>query len=279
MVTIQLPTYTRREEPLRGRPHRLLTIFASGVRRELKRPINIIVLFLAIAIGVILTIFNIFLVPLFNPGQEITASFFYVTLSEPAILFFTLVVATAIGSGLISDDIRHMSLTLYLSRPITTVDYLFSKASIVGFALILAVAFPSVLGPIVAAVLLYVTWAVAIEALLAGLAFGLLATGVFAFLVLLFSSLTSRKGVAAAGTFATVLALSGLSIPLSEIFESEEILYISLYENLLSMGRVLYGVEGGGLAWQISLAILLSVIAISSIIAYLRIRSMEVVAP
>ncbi|MEE9237463.1 MAG: hypothetical protein V3U52_06725 [Thermoplasmata archaeon] len=278
-MTIQLPTYTRREEPLRGRPHRLLTIFASGVRRELKRPINIIVLFLAIAIGVILTIFNIFLVPLFNPGQEITASFFYVTLSEPAILFFTLVVATAIGSGLISDDIRHMSLTLYLSRPITTVDYLFSKASIVGFALILAVAFPSVLGPIVAAVLLYVTWAVAIEALLAGLAFGLLATGVFAFLVLLFSSLTSRKGVAAAGTFATVLALSGLSIPLSEIFESEEILYISLYENLLSMGRVLYGVEGGGLAWQISLAILLSVIAISSIIAYLRIRSMEVVAP
>lgn len=279
MVTIQLPTYTRREEPLRGRPHRLLTIFTSGVKRELKRPMNIIALFLAIAFGIISTIFNIFLAPIFNPGQEITASFFYVTLSNPAVLFFTLVVATAIGSGLISDDIRHMSLTLYLSRPITTVDYLFSKASIVGFALILAVAFPSVLGPIVAAVLLYVTWAVAIEALLAGLAFGLLATGLFAFLVLLFSSLTSRKGVAAAGTFATVLALSFLSFPLSQIFESEEILYISIYENLLSMGRVLYGVEGGGLAWQISLAILLSVIAISSIIAYLRIRSMEVVAP
>ncbi len=279
MVTLKLPTYARREEPLRGRSHRLLTIFASGVKRELKRPLNIIVLFLAVAFGVITTIFNIFLAPLINPGVEITASYFYGTLVNPAVLLLILLVATALGSGLISDDIRHMSLTLYLSRPITTVDYLLSKASIVAFALILAVAFPGILGPIVAGILVYVTWEVALEALLAGLAFGAMTTVLFSFVVLLFSSLTARKGVAAAGTFSTGLALQIISQPLSNIFESEEILYMSLYENLLSVGRVLYGVEGNGLAWHISLSIILAVVAVCIAIAYFRVRSMEVVAP
>ncbi len=200
-------------------------------------------------------------------------------MANPIVLFLTLLVATAFGAGLISDDIRHASVTLYLSRPITTVDYLLAKASIVGFALILAVAFPGVLGPIVAAILRYVTWEVAIRGLLAGLAFGFLAVGLFAFLSLLFSSLTSRKGVAAAGTFASVIALQGLTFPLSEIFETEDFLYLSLYENMLAVGRVLYGVEGNGLVWQLSLAILLGIILVSSAIAYLRVRSMEVVAP
>ncbi len=246
-----------------------------------------VVLFLAIAFGVIATILSIFVAALLPGGAEIDASYFYLTLANPVVLFLTLIVAAAVGSGLIADDIRHMSLTLYLSRPITTVDYLLAKASIVAFALILAVAFPAVLGPIVAGVLVYVTWEVAIQALLAGIAFGALATVLFSFLVLLFSSLTSRKGIAAAGTFATALTLEFLSQPLSGIFETEEVFYMSLYQNLLAVGRVLYGVEeisdfgigATGLAWGISLFILVAVMAASSVIAYLRIRSMEVVAP
>jgi ABC-2 type transport system permease protein len=279
MVTLRLPTYVKRQEPLRGRIHRLLTIFASGVKREFRRPLNIVALVLAIGFGVFATIINIFLAPFVSPGEEITASYFYGTLANPPVMFLMLVVTTAIGSGLISDDIRHMSLTLYLSRPIRAVDYLAAKAAIVALALILAVAFPGILGPMIAALLLYVTWEVAIEALLAGLALGLLATALFSSVVLLFSSLTVRKGVAAAATFSTMLALQILSGPLSNIFESEEFLHISLYQNLLAVGRYLYGVEANGIAWDIALTILAAVILACSFMTYLRVRTMEVVAP
>lgn len=279
MVTLRLPTYVRREEPLRSRSHRLLAIFASGAKRELKRVLNIVVLFLAIAFGVIATIFTIFLAPLISPGQPIDGSFFYVTLTNPAVLFLTLIVAAAVGSGLISDDIRHMSLTLYLSRPITTLDYLAAKLSIVGLAVFLAAAFPILLSPIVAAILRYVSWEVALSALASGLGFGILAMGLVSFLALMFSSLTARKGVAAASIIATMLALQALGDSLSSILEAEELLYIAPYQNLLAVGRALYGVEATGLAWPVSLAIVLGVTIVSGMVAYLRVGSMEVVAP
>lgn len=279
MVTLKLPTYVRREEPLRGRPRRFLAIFSSGLRRELRRVTTILPLFLAIAFGVIFTIFTIFLAAVFQPLAEIDASYFFGTLANPIILFFTLIVAATVGSGLIADDIRHMSLTLYLSRPITTADYLLSKASIVAFALVLAIAFPVVLGPIVAAILLYTTWEVAIQALLSGIAFGLLATVLFSTLVLMFSSLTPRKGIAAAGTFVAVLALEAITFPLRQVIGSDSVFYLSLYENLLAVGRVLYGVDPGVLGWEVSLVILVAVILACSTISYIRVRSMEVVAP
>ncbi len=280
MVTIKLPTYVRREEPLRGRYRRFLAIFASGIRRELKRWYNIIALFLAIAFGIIFTIFTIFLASFAAPlGADIDASFFFGTLASPVILFFILIVGAAVGSGLIADDIRHMSLTLYLSRPITTLDYLLSKASIVAFAVVLAVAIPTVLGPIVAAILLYVTWDVAVLALLSGIAFAAIATVLLSMLVLMFSALTPRKGIAAAGAFASVLALQGITFPLREVVGSDLIFHLSIYENLLEVGRLLYGVGQGVLAWPTSLAILVGIILVSSAIAFLRIRSMEVVAP
>lgn len=279
MVTIKLPTYVRREEPLRGRSRRFLSIFASGVRRELKKWYNIIALFLAIAFGIISSIFTIFIAILVPLGGEIDASFFFGTLANPVILFFTLIVGSAVGSGLIADDIRHMSLTLYLSRPITTADYLLSKASIVAFAIILAVAIPTVLGPIVAAILLYVTWDVAILALLSGIAFAAIGTVLLSMLVLMFSTLTPRKGIAAAGAFASVLALQGITFPLRQVVGSDLIFHLSIYENLLEVGRLLYGVEQGVLAWPTCLAILVGLIIVCTAISFLRIRSMEVVAP
>ncbi len=278
MVTLRLPTYVRRDEALRGRRGRFLAIFVAGLKWELRRPLNIIALFLAVAFGVVTTIFNIFLAPLINPGQELTAAVFYGTVTSPVVLFLILIVGTSVGAGLISDDIRHMSLTLYLSRPISPRDYLLSKGSVVAFALVLAVAFPGILGPIVAGVLRYVSWTVALHALGAGLALGALSVALFAFLVLLFSSLTMRKGVAAAGTFASVLILEGLSGSLRDIFEVEAIRHLSLYENVLAVGAPLYGAEGTGLSWGVALVILAVVTAGSALLAYLRIRSMEVVA-
>ncbi len=276
MGTVRQPTYLRREEPLRGRFFRVWSIFASGVRRGFRRPFALITILLALAVGVITTIFNIFVGGLF--GQEITLSSFFQTLTNPAILVFMLLVAAGVGAGLIADDMRHRSLTLYLSRPVTSVGYVAAKASIVGLALFIAVAFPGVVGPIVAALLGYVGWVTALIALGAGLAFGLLAVGVFGLTVLMFSSLTTRKGIAAAAMFAVGFASSGLAFPLRNLFEADEILHISLYENLLAVGRLVYGVEQVGITWQVSLAILAAIMVGAFAVTLLRIRTVEVVS-
>ncbi len=276
MSTVRQPTYLRREEPLRGRFFRVWSIFASGVRRGFRRPFALITILLALAFGVIATITNIFLLGL--SGQGIILRNFFDVLTNPAMLVFMLLVAAGVGAGLIADDMRHRSLTLYLSRPVTSVGYVAAKASIVGLALFIAVAFPGVISPIVAALLGYVGWETALIALGAGLAFGLLAVGVFGLIVLMFSSLTTRKGIAAAAMFAVGFASSGLAIPLQDLFKADQLLHLSLYENLLAVGRLVYGVDQVGTTWEVSLAILVALMVGALAITLLRIRTVEVVS-
>lgn len=276
MGTVRLPTYLRREEPLRGAFFRVWSIFASGVRRGFRRPLAIIVLVLSLAVSIILTIFLIFVEGLI--GGTVTLESFFQALTNPAIPVFMLLVAGGVGAGLIADDLRHRSLTLYLSRPVTSWGYVAAKLSIVGLALFIAVAFPGIVGPIVAALLAYVSWETAIVALGAGLAFGLLAVAVFGSAVLMFSSLTTRKGIAAAALFSLGLASNGLAEALRASTGVDEILHISIYQNLLAVARVLYGVPQDGITGAASLAILVVVIVGALAIALLRIRSIEVVS-
>ena len=280
MVTLRLPTYVRREEPLRGQVFRVWSIFASGVRRGFRRILVILVLLVALAWGVISTILFIFLSDLVSEvtGQPITLFNFFVTIANPIMLIFILLVAAVVGAGLIADDLRHRSLTLYLSRPVTTLGYLVAKVSVVGLALFIAIAFPGILSPIVAALLLYVSWETALAALGAGLAFGLLALAVFSLLALMFSSLTDRKGIAAAATFGVGFGSSTLAMPLQDLFKADEFLHISLYENLLAVARPLYAVEQVGIAWDVALAILIGVMAVAGAVTFLRMRTIEVVS-
>ena len=276
MGTVRLPTYLRREEPLRGAFYRVWSIFASGVRRSFLRPLAIIVLVLALAVSIILTIFLLFVEGL--TGGEIALESFFQTLTNPAIPLFMLLVAGGVGAGLIADDLRHRSLTLYMSRPVTSWGYVAAKLSIVGLALFIAVAFPGIVGPIVAALLAYVSWETAVVALGAGLAVGLLAVAVFGSTILMFSSLTTRKGIAAAALFSIGLASNGLAEELQRSSGVDEILHISIYQNLLAVARVLYGVPEEAIAGTASLAILLAIIVVALAITLLRVRSIEVVS-
>ncbi len=276
MGTVRLPTYLRREEPLRGAFYRVWSIFASGVRRSFLRPLAIIVLVLALATSIILTIFLLFVEGL--TGGEIALESFFQTLTNPAIPLFMLLVAGGVGAGLIADDLRHRSLTLYMSRPVTSWGYVAAKLSIVGLALFIAVAFPGIVGPIVAALLAYVSWETAVVALGAGLAVGLLAVAVFGSTILMFSSLTTRKGIAAAALFSIGLASNGLAEELQRSSGVDEILHISIYQNLLAVARVLYGVPQEAITGTASLAILLAIIVVALAITLLRVRSIEVVS-
>lgn len=276
MGTVRLPTYLRREEPLRGAFFRVWSIFTSGVRRGFRRPLALVVLLLSLAFIIIVTIFLLFVEGLV--GGTVALESFFQALTNPAIPVFMLLVAGGVGAGLIADDLRHRSLTLYLSRPVTSWGYVAAKLSVVGLALFIAVAFPGIVGPIVAALLAYVSWETAIIALGAGLAFGLLAVTVFGSAILMFSSLTTRKGIAAAALFSIGLASNGVAEAIREASGVDEILHVSIYQNLLAVARVLYGVPEEGITGAVSLVILLAVIVGALAITLLRIRSIEVVS-
>src|SRR6266508_5735615 len=246
-MSITLPTYARREASLLGRAYRVRTIAITGLRREFRRPAAIF----AIGIGLsITTIVSIVLV-LFAPFLSRDLAFFYLAASNAAILFSVMLMAAAIGAGLIADDRESMALTLYLSRPITHADYLVAKTAILAPLLSMVAIVPLVLTPFLALLLGLFPWDVAFAAMAVGMVVGLLLTAFYTATALFLSSLTCRKGYAAAGVFAITL---GLTIPVGILASAgavnePNLLYLSPWEDFLAVARGAYGVSGGPIDW------------------------------
>lgn len=279
-MSISLPTYTRREIPLRGRRSRVWTIIGTGLRHELRRPFVIF----TVAVGTLVTTITSLVLVLFAPfllqGQALDLSFFYRPASNLAILFFVTLMAAAAGSGLIADDLDTMALTLYLSRPLTAADYLTAKAAILVPLVALIAVFPLVITPLAGALLGLFAWDLALEAVGLSILAGALLTGFFTSFALFLSSLTRRRAYAAAGVFAVTF---GLTVP-AEILASPgsvnnpNLLYLSPWQDFLAVARGAFGVSGGPIDWLPALIILLSATVLAAIITLVRMRGMEVVA-
>jgi len=277
-MSISLPRFTRRETPLLGRSHRTRAIVFTGLRREFRRPASIF----AIAVGTLITtvtsIFFVLFAPFLLQGQPLDLTFFYLPASNLSILFFVTLMAAIVGSGLVADDLRTMALTLYLSRPITQADYLTAKAAVLGPLVAMIAILPLAITPIVAALLGLFAWTVALSALGLSLVIGLVLTAFYSSIALFLSSLTSRKAYAAAGIFAVTF---GLTIPaqlLASAINQPALLYLSPWENFLAVARAAFGVAGGPIDWSPALGILLGETVFASLITYLRMRALEVIA-
>src|SRR2546426_1055707 len=194
-MSISLPKYTRRETPLLPRWQRVWTIIAAGLRREFRRPAALFPVIAGVFLSTITAIFLLFFASLFNPGRETDLSFFFVPASTPTTLFFVTLLASTVGAGLIADDVHSNALTLYLSRPITQLDYLIAKGAILAGAI-----------------------------------------------------------------------------------QHPGLLYLSPWEVFLAVARAGYGAPAGPIDWPGALAILVGVTILAAFLAYLRMRSMEVVA-
>jgi len=277
-MSISLPTYTRREMPLLGRRHRLRAIVVTGLRREFKRPAVIVTTLLGVALIVVTSIVILLFARVFLPGQAADLSFFFVPASNQAVLFFITLMASVVGSALIADDLNSMALTLYLSRPITHADYLVAKAAILAPLISMIAVLPLVLTPFFAALLGPISWTIALEAVGLAVLLGFLFTAFYTSVALLLSSLTRRKSYAAAGIFAVTF---GLTIPaeiLSSSISNPGFLYLSPWEDYLAVARAAFGASGGQIDWPWALAILLAATLVASLLTYLRMKAVEVVA-
>lgn len=277
-MSISLPTYTRREMPLLGRGDRIRAIAANGLRREFRRFAAAVVIGVGTLFTVVSSIVTLFLAPVLLGGQPLDLSFFYIPAASPAILISVTLMASVIGSGLIADDLHTMSLSLYLSRPITHLDYLIAKAAILVPLISMVAVFPLLLTPFLAALLGMFSWVIVLQAMGLSLLIGLLLTVFYASVSLFLSSITRRKSYAAAGVFAVTF---GLAIPaelLAVVTENQSLVYLSPWQDFLAVARAVFGAAAGPIDWPGGLAILLGVTVLASVSMYLRMRAVEVVS-
>src|SRR5256886_288236 len=277
-MSISLPTSTRREMPLLGRRHRLRAIIVTGLRREFRRPATIVATAVGVGLVLVSSIVIVLFLGAFLPGQARDLSFFFVPASNGAILFFVTLMASVVGSALIADDLNSMALTLYLSRPIPHAAYLVAKAAILAPLISMIAVLPLVLTPFFAALLGPISWTIALEAVGLAVLLGFLFTAFYTSVALLLSSLTRRKSYAAAGIFAVTF---GLTIPaeiLSSSISNPVFLYLSPWEDYLAVARAAFGASGGQIDWPWALVILIAATLVASLLTYLRMKAVEVVA-
>lgn len=279
-MSITLPTYTRREMPLLSRGQRVRTIISTGLRREFKRPATIVVTGFGAASTAISSLFVVLLANLLPGGPPLDLSFFYQPASNPAILFFTTLMAAVVGSGLISDDLDSMALTLYLSRPISHADYLIAKGAILAPLVSMIAILPLVITPLIGALLGLFPWIVALQAMGISAAVGLLLTAFYTSVSLFLSSLTRRKSYAAAGVFAINF---GLTLPVGILaapgaIGNPALFYLSPWDNYLAVARAAFGAPGAPIDWAWSLSILLVVTVLTALVTHLRMKAIEVVS-
>ncbi len=279
-MSISLPTYTRREIPLLGRRHRIWAIVATGLRREIRRPGAIFAVGVGTSITTISSIILVLFAPFLLGGRPLDLTFFYTASSNTAMLIFVTFMAALVGAGLIADDMESMALTLYLSRPLTSADYLTAKAAILATLTALIAILPPFITPLLAALFGLFPWDVALEAMGIAVVLGLIFTAFFTSLSLFLSSLTRRRAYAGAAVMAIVF---GLTVP-AEILASPgsvnnpALLYLSPWEDFLAVARASYGVLGGPIDWPPALAILLGVTVLAAFATWLRMRAVEVVS-
>src|SRR2546427_5402570 len=211
-MSISLPTYARLELPLLGRRERVRAIIATGLRREFRRPAAIVVTVLGAAFTTITSIVLLIFAQILIPGQAADLTFFALPASNGFVLFFVSLMAAVIGAGLIADDMQSMAFTLYMSRPITQTDYLLAKAAILAPLIAMVTILPLLLTALVAALLGFFSWTIALEAMGFTIVVGGLLTLFYTAVTLFLSSLSRRKGIAAAGVFAVHFGLT-LSAP------------------------------------------------------------------
>ncbi len=279
-MSISLPTWTRREIPLRGRRSRVWAVVSTGLRRELRRPAAIVTMALGTAIVTIVSIVFVLFAAFLPEGRVQGLAFFATPAANTAIAFFGTLMAAVVGGGLIADDLDSMALTLYLSRPLTPVDYLTAKAAILATLVSFVTILPLVLTPILAGLLGLFAWDIALEAVGIGILVGALLTAFFTALALFLSSLTRRRAYAAAALFAIVLGLIGTETALatSGAVTSASILYLSPWEDYLAVARTAFGVTGYPIDWAVSLAILLAITVLAAAATWIRMRAVEVVS-
>ena len=183
------------------------------------------------------------------------------------------------GSGLISNDLKHNTLSLYLSKPISWIDYLIGKFIVIGVLLVCMTLIPGLLLFLEHALLtdtpfLKENYWVPFSIIL----YSAIIIVTTSLLMLLFSSLTKNFRYSIIGFCSVWFGLPVVHAILSEILSSSKVAIVSIWANLDRLGMALFGMESGyDIHWFWTIIILLALSSFCIFVLRQRIRAVEIV--
>ena len=211
-------------------------------------------------------------------GEGFFQKFIFSTHPFPSVFLLALVAVFG-GSGLISNDLKYNALSLYLSKPISWVDYLIGKFIAIGVLLASMTLIPGLLLCLEHALLADISFFIENFWLIFPIIiYSLVVTTVTSLLMLTFSSLTKNLRFATIGFCAVWFGLSVIQLILTQVLESSTVAIVSVWANLELLGEVLFGLDSSynlHFSWTILLLTALSTFCI--LVLRHRIRAVEIV--
>ena len=183
------------------------------------------------------------------------------------------------GSGLIATDLKNNALSLYLSKPLSWIDYLIGKFAVIGILLGSLMVVPGLLLFLEQVLLADVSflkenyW----------LPFSIIAYSVLlilsaSLLMLLFSSLTSNPRYATIGFCAVWFGSPVIDQLLRAITRTSKTAVVSIWANYDILGTALFnGSHNHAVHWVWSLLTVLALIVLCLFVLHRRIRAVEIV--
>jgi hypothetical protein len=172
------------------------------------------------------------------------------------------------------------SITLYLCRPISKLDYLIIKFLMLIVALTLLIIVPNVIlyALVIGVLRLSFLWNLEHLWVLGSLLlYGAMIVSVFSLLSLAIASMTKKTHWAIAGVFSFLFLTSGLSLTMREILESDLPALISPWDNLRQVGAPLFSMGTPfDYPWSYSFVVIVVYVAVSLAILIYNINRVEV---
>ena len=194
--------------------------------------------------------------------------------------FFVFVVAVYAGTGLIANDRRVNALQIYLSKPLTRIEYIAGKLAVVMVFLALVTWVPAVL------LLVLQTMFTGSLSFVREHAFLIPAITLFGFLQVLLASITvlALSSLSTSARYVGML-FAGALIFSEAVFQTLRgvtggtgLSWVSFSANLAQVGDVIFRIEPRyDTPWGVSLAAVAAIIAVSAWVLVHRVRGVEVV--
>ena len=201
-----------------------------------------------------------------------------VTAPIPSTLLIALIAIFG-GSGLIATDLKNNALSLYLSKPLSWIDYLIGKFAVIGILLGSLTVVPGLLLFLEQALLTDVSFLKENYWLpFSIIAYSVLLTLSASLLMLLFSSLTSNPRYATIGFCAVWFGSPIIQKLLKGITRTSKTAVVSIWANYDILGSALFdGSQHHAVHWGWSLLTVLALIGLCLFVLHRRIRAVEIV--
>ena len=192
---------------------------------------------------------------------------------------FIALIAVFGGSGLIATDMKNNTLSLYLSKPISWIDYLIGKFAVMGILLSCLTLIPGLL-LFLEHVLLTDTSFLKENYWMpfSIIAYSIIIILVSSLLMLVFSSLTSNSRYAIIGFCAVWFGTPVIYEILKAITRTSKVALVSIWANYDILGTALFAVSRNyAVHWVWALLTQVALIALCIFVLHRRIRAVEIV--